>query len=91
MKITINEQVEQDAKTLKIYIKVRDMFCAGLVNAEGKEIKDYEGYVPDFMPGEHFGDYLDLEINLESGQILNWVKPTPQQIQDFVESNGFGD
>ena len=37
---------------------------------------DYSGYVPEWMPGEHFGDYVELDIDVETGKILNWDKPS---------------
>jgi hypothetical protein len=34
------------------------------------------------MPDEHFGDYVSLEIDLETGTILNWVRPSKAIIQE---------
>mgnify|MGYP001578622213 FL=1 len=36
-----------------------------LIKFETKEGKlfSYEGYVPDFFPGEHYGDYVTLHIS----------------------------
>jgi hypothetical protein len=84
MKIKIKASVEKEAKTLKLHLKPVDSFYASLVSADGEELKDYEGYVPDFMPGKHYGDYLYLDIDLETGQITNWVKPTAEQLEKFV-------
>ncbi|MCY1454717.1 hypothetical protein D9M71_718000 [compost metagenome] len=44
----------------------------------------YEGYVPDFFPGDHYGDYLILNIDLETGQIKNWKKPTAGDIEKML-------
>jgi hypothetical protein len=33
------------------------------------------------MPGKHYGDYVRLDIDLETGRILNWVKPTSDVIE----------
>jgi hypothetical protein len=41
------------AKTLSIVLKVRDMFGAIILDSNGNEIGDYDGYVPEFFPGEH--------------------------------------
>ncbi len=66
-------------KTLQISAKCSDMFCASL------DGKGYDGYVPDWFPHpytSHYGDYVILEINLETGQILNWKQPTDAQLKE---------
>lgn len=79
-----NKSVE--AKVLKLYLKVSDRFSAQLVDQQGLEIFDQEdGYVPDFMPGEHYGDYVDLEIDIDTGKILNWTPPTAEQIEEWIK------
>jgi hypothetical protein len=84
MEINAVKTVKVNAKTLNIHCKVRDEFEADLLDAEGAKLKEYEGYVPSFMPGQHYGDYLMLEIDIDSGQILNWKPPTAQQIEEFL-------
>jgi len=71
------------SKTLQICCKVSDRFSATL-KEDGKILKDYDGYVPSFMPGDHYGDYIQLEIDINTGQILNWKKPTEEQIEEFI-------
>lgn len=46
--------------------------------------------VPDFFPGEHYGDYLILNIDLETGQIKNWKKPAATDIEKIL-AQGEGD
>ena len=68
-------------KSVTVSAKVRDSGCYTFKDNDGSVIKSIEdSYVPDFFPTEHYGDYLELEIDLESGQILNWKKPTPEQL-----------
>lgn len=87
MKIGIKKTVEVEAKTLHIFIKVRDCFGGKITDRDGDVLVDKEdGYVPDFMPGDHGGDYLILDIDLDSGQILNWKKPTAEQIERFIST-----
>lgn len=84
MKISKTQTVEVEAKTISIYTKVCDSFTADLLDAEGKVIHRQENdYVPGFMPGEHYGDYIILEIDIETGVITNWNKPTVQQLENF--------
>lgn len=74
-----------EAKTLKIHCKVSDMFTAYVYDRDGNELGGQEdGYVPEFMPGVHYGDYVILHIDLDTGQITNWKTPTPEQIEEFV-------
>lgn len=53
-----------------------------LCNEKGGSLGEYTGYVPDFFPGDHFGEYIDLEIDVDSGVILNWKKPTKQDLRE---------
>jgi hypothetical protein len=71
-------------RILKISAKCSDLFSATLTNTDNPAHPlqgDYDGYVPDFMPGEHYGDYVQLEIDIDTGHILNWRKPTQAQLR----------
>ena len=85
MEIDAIEKVKVNAKVLKLHLKVADGFCASLESATGTELKDYEGYVPGFMPADHYGDYVILDIDIDTGQILNWKQPTKEEIEEFLE------
>jgi len=81
MEIEKNETVKVEAKTVQVHCKVCDSGIYTLLDAAGKEVKELEGeYVPSFFPGEHYGDYLILDIDLESGKILNWKKPDAEEV-----------
>lgn len=85
MKIEVSAKRVVDAKTLKIHCKVCDDFTATLVDVDGEEIHEQEdGYVPGFMPGDHYGDYVILDVDIETGQITNWQKPTAEQLQGWI-------
>ena len=66
---------------LRINAKCSDCFSAVL--DDGKTQREYIGYVPNFMPGKHYGDYVELEIDIATGQILNWKKPTQDQLGEI--------
>jgi len=86
MEISITETVPVNAKTLKLCLKVCDQFTATLESESGKVLKDQDdGYVPDFMPGEHYGDYVILDIDIDTGQITNWRTPSREQIERFID------
>ncbi len=81
-------KAEQSKKlTLSITAKCSDMFLATLHN-NGHYKGEYSGYVPAWFPNSnvsHFGDYVELRIDVATGQILNWKKPS-----DAVLNKTFG-
>lgn len=66
-------------------MKVRDQFECTIKDQDGEEVKEYEGYVPSFMPGDHYGNYLILDIDLDTGQVTNWDQVDKQKLKDFLE------
>lgn len=70
-----------EATTVKVHVKVCDTGSYSLHAPNGEEIAGLgEEYVPSFFPGEHYGDYLILDIDLETGKILNWKKPNEVEV-----------
>lgn len=85
MEINAIKTVKVNAKTLKIHLKVRDEFSASIEDADGYVIwRQEDGYVPDFMPGPHYGDYVMLDIDLDTGQVTNWKKIAPEAIEELL-------
>jgi hypothetical protein len=85
IKVGVQKTVEVEAKTLRIYTKITDRFQAYILDQDGVKIGGQDdGYVPSLMPGDHYGDYIILDIDLESGRVTNWTKPSPEQIRAFV-------
>jgi hypothetical protein len=85
--VEINQKktVQVQAKTLKVHLKVSDRFSASIHDQDGVELGGQEdGYVPGFMPGQHYGDYVILDIDLDSGQITNWKTPSAKDIEAFI-------
>ena len=86
MEINQQKTVKVNAKTLRIHCKVSDRFTYSIDDAQGEEIHCQEdGYVPDFMPGYHYGDYVILDIDLDTGVVTNWKKPTAAQIEAAIK------
>ena len=86
MEINQQKTVKVNAKTLRIYCKVSGRFTYAIDDEQGEEIYWQDnGYVPDFMPGEHYGDYVILDIDLDTGMVTNWEKPTAAQIEDAIK------
>ena len=61
-------------------MKCSDKFAATLIE-KGIETVSYDGYVPDFMPEKHYGDYVELDIDIETGQITNWTAPSVSTVK----------
>jgi hypothetical protein len=72
-----------EAKSVEVHVKVCDSGIYTLKGQDGKKLAEIdEDYVPKFFPGEHYGDYLILDIDLASGKILNWQEPDPMTVAD---------
>ena len=80
--------VKVEAKEMRLCVKVRDYFTGNIVDQDGERIGDFDGYVPSFFPGNHDGDYIKINIDLDTGQITNWKKPTAEDIEKLIEKQG---
>ena len=68
-------------RVIKISAKCSDAFYAELI-VNGTQLgKEYDGYVPDFFPGEHYNDYVQLHIDIDTGKIVNWRIPPTDEIK----------
>jgi hypothetical protein len=65
-------------RVLKISGKCSDCFS---MTMDGRY---YDGYVPGFLGG---GDYIELDIDLDTGKILNW-KPIDEIDKELEECFG---
>jgi len=74
-----------DPKIVKINAKCSDLCFTEVLDGNGNVIAEHDGYVPEFMPGEHYGDYVELKIDIETGKLLNW-KPGPY-LHKFIKQN----
>lgn len=80
MKIVVTEEKEIELKSVSIHVKVCDSGHYSLLDANDRELATRQDYVPSFFPGEHYGDYLMLNIDIDTGMILNWKKPNPSML-----------
>ena len=69
--LSIIKKVPVEARAIHIHAKVRDCLAFTISDQDGNEIADYDGYVPDFFPEDHHGDYLILDIDIDTGMIKN--------------------
>ncbi len=85
--VSVSETKTVVAKMLKLHCKVCDNFTASLIDDKGGMICDQDdGYVPGFMPGNHYGDYLILDIDIETGAITNWPDVKPARLQEWIDA-----
>lgn len=70
---------------LEMTAKCSDLCSMVASNEAGDTIFAGDGYVPDFMPDEHYGDYVILKIEVATGKILNWRAPTDAEILRDLE------
>lgn len=70
--------------TISFSAKCSDMFGASFLDKDGIDVAEYDGYVPGFFPGNHYGDYVQLDVDLATGQITNWKAPTLKQINETL-------
>lgn len=88
MSIELKAMVEQKIKvsTVSVHVKVCDRGNYEFKSPTGTTLKSInEDYVPDFFPDDHYGDYLILDIDLSTGQITNWNKPTESQLKEIFK------
>ena len=69
---------------ISISVKCSDRFWCQ-VQGQGYDF-DYEGYVPDFMPDQHYGDYVMLDIDIKTGKIVNWNKVTKADLNKLKKA-----
>jgi len=73
-------------QTITVYLKCADRFNFKLETENGIVlVEQQQTYVLDWFLPKHYGDGFKIEIDLETGQILNWVKPTEQQLEETIK------
>jgi hypothetical protein len=71
---------------VEVTAKVSDNGVYDFSSASKGSLFEHAGYVPDFFPGAHYGDYIKLKIDLESGQIKDWKAVTAEEIKEVYEN-----
>lgn len=85
MEIEMSKKESVNVKRIFLNLKVCDEFSFDLLDENGNIVYERgEGYVPDFFPGRHFGDYVYLDIDLETGKILNWKSPSKLDLETLI-------
>lgn len=88
VEVNIVRPMNTEVNMLRIFIKVRDEGSYTLFTGEGGDtVADaVETYVPPFVPGGP-GDYIAMDIDINTGQILNWVQPSSRTLEKWIEEH----
>lgn len=73
--------------TLKISAKCSDMCSCIYEDNKGKVLAESDSYVPAGINiGDFGGDYVEMEIDMQTGQILNWKPVSDAKIIKAIKS-----
>ena len=71
--------------TIDITAKTSDMFYAQLRDGN-THVGEYDGYVPPMFRGRDGNeDYVRLKIDVDTGTIIGWKKPTEKQLNETFD------
>lgn len=70
-----------------VYAKCNDCCFVSVIDDDGTVLRDHDGYVPKIISND--SDGLDLEIDIKTGQILNWRAPSDDEIKSFINQEEF--
>jgi hypothetical protein len=71
-------------KTIFVTAKTSDTCHIQFFDEDKNSVGERDDYVPDYFPEEHYGDYVELEIEVATGKILNWKVPTQKELKDSI-------
>lgn len=71
-------------KTIMVTAKCSDACHIEFLDEDKNRIGQRNDYVPSYFPEEHYGDYIELEIDVATGKIVNWTKPTQKELKDSI-------
>lgn len=57
--------------TIRISAKCSDLCYSEIINDDRNLVAENDGYVPENI-GIGGGDFVELEIDLQTGKVLNW-------------------
>lgn len=74
-------------KIMNINANCKSLFIMELIDTDNRlrPQYEYEGYVPSGIGLGHDGDAVDIKIDMETGQILNWTPLTIEEAKQRAE------
>lgn len=79
----------KDAGAQSLNIKVVDEGCYYLMSGEKVVASREQDYVPEFFPGDHYGDYICFEIGAD-GVIEDWDAEVDEVVDAFFTGEETG-
>lgn len=79
---------KKDKTRISICALVSNNWSHTVFDAEGAILEIHEGSVPSFMPGQHLGVYIMLEIDPYTGLILNWNRWKQNENESETKEDG---
>ena len=70
---------------LKISAKCSDLCQTSFTDSKGN-VTESEGYVPQGIGIDEYGDYVVLDIDMETGQIQNWKPRSDWMVRNAQKS-----
>ena len=67
-----------------VIAKCNDMCNIVVLDTDGDRMLEYSGYVPRNI-GIGGGEYIRLQIDIETGQILNWKRPSDDELEKLLD------
>ena len=65
---------------LRISAKCSDLCCTNYTDKDGN-VTESNGYVPKNIGIDDYGDYVELDIDMKTGQIQNWKPVSDAQVK----------
>lgn len=65
---------------LRVTAKSNDTNYVEVFDDDGNVVAEKDGYFPEGL-GLGGGDYVEFEIDIDTGQILNWKRPTDEALK----------
>ena len=87
VKLSKQTTMQVQARTIQIFAKVSDAGAYTLLDQNAQIIHDCNGYVPSWFPGDHRGDYVILDIDIETGYVTNWKTPNTVELERWIDEN----
>jgi len=66
--------------TLRISAKCSDLCWTEYTDKDGNKTES-NGYVPKNIGIDDYGDYVEIDIDMKTGQILNWKPVSDAQVK----------
>jgi len=72
---------------LSLCAKCSDLCSCVYENDKGEVVAESDSYVPKGINiGDQYGDYVEMEIDMQTGQILNWKAVSEAQIIKAIKA-----